>query len=228
MKCQLCFSLFSWQSANLQSLFVRFTSSQAVIWTRSDRGHVLLQAEVQLFVQTDKSMSWPVTIQEWTLLSGSWICVGAPWSFFTRSFLNSSMNLRKSNVLLVRIAFMKNTIKAPTVFFFPSDASLPFLRLSSVFVLFPAAQQVFPKGCVCHTPCAPLQQDLKIHSLHLPCSAPTCRWTCLWRHALAFPLQERKKTKTLHHTTLMTQAVSPDESSRRRKISGSAVSRQMH
>lgn len=39
---------------------------------------------------------------------------------------------------------------------------------------------------------------------------------------------KKKKPKTLHHTTLMTQAVSPDESSRRRKISGSAVSRQMH
>lgn len=32
----------------------------------------------------------------------------------------------------------------------------------------------FSKGCVCRAPCAPSQQDLKIHSLHLPCfSQPT-------------------------------------------------------
>lgn len=91
-----CASLSSPDAQRLcRVFFVRFTSPHAIIWTRSDCGRVLWQAEVQLFVQTDKSTSWPVTIQEWTLLSGSWIRVGAPWSFFTTSFLNSSMNSRK-------------------------------------------------------------------------------------------------------------------------------------
>lgn len=97
-----------------------------------------------------------------------------PLDVFDLSYLR--MNLRKPPKLLLSVYHVHvcttQKKKSSLLRCFPF-----YLWFSSVFALFfccSASFFFFSKGCVCRAPCAPSQQGLKIHSLHLPCfSQPT-------------------------------------------------------
>lgn len=96
-----------------------------------------------------------------------------------------------------------------------------FLFLTCLCLLFFLCSAGFTKGRVCQSPCAPPQQGLKIHSLHLPCFTPPTH--------MSFSMSAETHTHFLSQAHCTDDTSSPhDTSSSRRKTSKSAFSCQWH